>query len=128
MEKWFSTDYSAKVGRILMIFWADPHEISILMKCCKNSPLGKTFRTQKTDCESLFLFSEVQELKVQICVQPNFPSIILLTGFHNSRNQGVLTPAKQDVFYPYSDIEDHFKGKMECLSAWIAREDYSRLA
>ena len=30
MGKWFLTDNSATVGRILMIFLADPHEILIL--------------------------------------------------------------------------------------------------
>ena len=31
MGKWFLTDYSATVGRILMIFSADPYEISIVI-------------------------------------------------------------------------------------------------
>ena len=30
--KWFLTDNSTTVGRILMIFTADPHEIFILIK------------------------------------------------------------------------------------------------
>ena len=33
MVKWFSTDNSATVGRILMISSADPHGILILIKC-----------------------------------------------------------------------------------------------
>ena len=39
MGKWFLTDNSATVGRILRIFLADSHEISILMKLWKISPL-----------------------------------------------------------------------------------------
>ena len=38
MGKWFLTDNSAMVGRILMISSADPHEILILMKWWKNQP------------------------------------------------------------------------------------------
>ena len=34
------TDYTATVGRISMLFSADPHEISILMKWWKISPPG----------------------------------------------------------------------------------------
>ena len=41
LENWFSTDYSATVCRILIIFSVDPHEISIPMKCWKISPLAR---------------------------------------------------------------------------------------
>ena len=36
--KWFPTDYSATVGRILVTFTADPYEILIPLKCWKNPP------------------------------------------------------------------------------------------
>ena len=38
MGKWFLSDNSATVGRILMIFSAHPHEISIPIKWWKNQP------------------------------------------------------------------------------------------
>ena len=42
MGKWFLTDYSATVGWIMMIFSADPHEISLLTKWWnKISPLAR---------------------------------------------------------------------------------------
>ena len=46
-------------------------------------PLGKILRIKRTD-KNFFLLSELQEVEVRICVQPNFPIIILslLTGFH----------------------------------------------
>ena len=68
MGKWFLTDNLATVGWILMIFSADPHEILILID-----------RLPK-----YFFLSKLQELEVRICVQPNFPIIILilLNGFH----------------------------------------------
>ena len=42
MGKWFLTDNSATVGRILMISSADPHEILILIKWWKNHPSSKS--------------------------------------------------------------------------------------
>ena len=47
-------------------------------------PLGKIFQTQKNRFKKSFFFSELQEHEVRICVQPNFPIIILilLNGFH----------------------------------------------
>ena len=44
MGNWFLTDYPAMVGRILMIFSADPHEILIPMKCWKNQPSDTSAR------------------------------------------------------------------------------------
>ena len=44
LENWFSTDYSATVCRILMIFSVDPHEISIPMKWWKNQPSSTSAR------------------------------------------------------------------------------------
>ena len=42
MGKWFLTDYSATVGRTLMIFLADRPEISIPMECQKKfGPLAR---------------------------------------------------------------------------------------
>ena len=41
MGKCFLTDNSPTVDRILMIFSTDPHEISILMKWQKVSPLAR---------------------------------------------------------------------------------------
>ena len=41
MEKWFLTYFSQTVGRILMVFLADPHEISISMKWLKFSPIAR---------------------------------------------------------------------------------------
>ena len=40
-----------------------------------------------------FSFSELQVLEVRICVQPEFPIIILilLNEFHKSRDQGGLS-------------------------------------
>ena len=40
MEKWFLTDYSATVARILMIFSADPHAILIPIKWDRKSALS----------------------------------------------------------------------------------------
>ena len=40
-------------------------------------PLGKIFRTKK-QIKRLFFISELQELEVWICVQPNAPIIILI--------------------------------------------------
>ena len=46
-------------------------------------PLGKILRIKRTD-KKYFLLSELQEVEVRICVQPNFPImiLILLNGFH----------------------------------------------
>ena len=41
MEKWFSTDYSATVGRILMIFSADPLKFRFRWNVTKSNPLAR---------------------------------------------------------------------------------------
>ena len=80
--KWFLTDNSAKVGRILMIFSADPHEILILVK--KSA-----------------LWHVCERLEVGICAQPNFPIIMLIPfdGFHKfRRSRGLNSSGDETTF------------------------------
>ena len=70
--------------------------------------MGKILRTQKTD--NFFFFSELQEVEVRICVQPNFPiiNLILLTAFHEfARSRGANTSGSgsftgYDMMYVWS--------------------------
>ena len=64
-----------------------------------------------------FFFSELQELEVQICVQPNFPIIILilLTGFINSPDQGGLTAVVSCLLHVFQFLWPRL---CRCLAIW----------
>ena len=52
-----------------------------------------------------FIFSELQELEVRICVQPNFPIIflILLNGFHKFQRSRGLNSSVRDYLAGQTD-------------------------
>ena len=96
-------------------------------------PLGKKFQTKKTDLKKNSL-SELQELEVGICVQPNFPIINmnLLNGLHKfARSMGPNTsvyglcltafPKKgyKSLIIPFFCNQVYHKGPPHPLLSWL---------
>ena len=69
-------------------------------------PLGKILRIKRTD-KKYFLLSELQEVEVRICVQPNFPimNLILFTAFHKfARSRGPNTSVLIALLRVFAEI------------------------
>ena len=108
MGKWFLTDYSATVGRILMIFSADPHENSILMKWWKNQPsiLANSDPVKRGFINLRYQWGKTPLTPVQFQLVKCCKGVFLLTAFALALTD--ISIVIEEIIFSYHGIREAY--------------------